>query len=181
MKKLLTALTILTLMTLPAFAEPMQIKVKAISYISTKTPTPYINVTTLADATLPTDLFLPKGTILYGNMIDIVQPQKYGKNATFSFQLTEYKKANGIKQTLAQPIILKYKQQMRPNFERSTFSVEGNNGWATEFSPHDITLMKESTSPVDFLKKEMIKDSIFDTGWQIELKPGNTLFFKYEN
>lgn len=67
---------------------------------------------------------------------------------------------------------------MRPNIERSSITIGGDSGFV--FSPRDIELAKESSSVGDFLKKELIKDSPLDTGWDIELKKGDSVKFNIQ-
>ena len=174
MKKFLLTAAMLCVSANFAFAGDV-LKVKAVSSISTKHPSD-IAVQVKDPATVG-NLEVQQGYILYGKMVDVVPPQKMGKNAQFSFEILSYRDANGIEHSLNAPITIKYRQQMRPNMERSSFTIGDETGSGVTFSPYDIKLAKESTSVGDFLKKELIKDSPLDTGWEIELKPGDSLKF----
>lgn len=178
MKRILLSVLTLIFSTSLVFATEI-LKAEAITPISTKKPTEDISVKVLEAITFG-EINAQKGYILNGKMIDIVPPQKMGKNATFTFKIMSYQDLNGLKTVLKTPIKIQYRQQMRPNIERSSITVGDMSDSGFVFSPHDITIAKESKGVGDFLKKELIKDSIFDTGWDIELKSGQTIKFNVE-
>ena len=107
------------------------LKVKAVSSISTKYPSD-IAVQVKDPATVG-NLEVHQGYILYGKMVDAVPPQKMGKNAQFSFEILSYRDANGIEHALNAPITIKYRQQMRPNMERSSFTIGMKQARALRF------------------------------------------------
>lgn len=107
------------------------LKVKAVSSISTKYPSD-IAVQVKDPATVG-NLEVHQGYILYGKMVDAVPPQKMGKNAQFSFEILSYRDANGIEHALNAPITIKYRQQMRPNMERSSFAIGMKQARALRF------------------------------------------------
>lgn len=170
MKKILTLFAVILLSTVSAFASDTM-KVKALTPLSTKNPTTDMSVSVIKDTTYKSYNFL-QGYVLTGEMVDVIQPQKYGKNATFSFKITSYTDLNNKKYNLNEPLTVKYRQQIKPNYERSTIS-SGN----VEFSPYDITLMKESKSVGEFIKKDLTKDSFWQPGWDIKIKSGETFSF----
>lgn len=178
MKKILLSILTLVLSSTLAFAAEI-LKAETITPISTKKPVEDISVKVLEAISLG-DINVQKGYVLNGKMIDVVQPQKMGKNATFAFKIMSYEDLNGQKTVLKTPIRVQYRQQMRPNLERSSITLGDTSGSGFVFSPHDITIAKESKGVGDFLKKELIKDSMFDTGWDIELKSGQTIKFNVE-
>ena len=178
MKKILLSVLTLIMSTTLVFAVEI-LKAETITPISTKKPVEDISVKVLESISLG-DINLQKGYVLNGKMIDVVQPQKMGKNATFAFKIMSYEDLNGQKTVLNTPIKVQYRQQMRPNIKRSSFTIGDAGGSGFVFSPHDITIAKESKGVGDFLKKELIKDSMFDTGWDIELKSGQTIKFNVE-
>lgn len=109
------------------------LNVKAVSSISTKYPSD-IAVQVKDPATVG-NLEVHQGYILYGKMVDAVPPplQKMGKNAQFSFEILSYRDANGIEHALNAPITIKYRQQMRPNMERSSFTIGMKQARALRF------------------------------------------------
>src|SRR5574344_801330 len=165
MKKLFI-LFITFLLTLSTVFASQILRVKAVTPISTKNPTKNISVLVLENVVYKNFNFA-KGDILYGEMINVIQPRKMGKNATFSFKITSYEDLKNVEHALSEPITINYRQQLKPNFERSEFS-SGN----LCFSPYDVTLMKESKSVGDFIIKDTFKDSFWQPGWQIEIKTG---------
>lgn len=174
MKKFLLAIAMFCVCTNFAFANGI-LKVKAVTPISTKAPSDI--AVQVKEPAVVGDLELNSGCILYGKMVDVIPPQKMGKNAQFSFEILSFRDESGIEHNLKSPITIKYRQQMRPNLERSSFTVGDESGSGVTFSPYDIKLAKESSSAGEFLKKELIKDSPLDTGWEIELKAGDSLKF----
>lgn len=152
------------------------LKVRAITPISTENPQENITVEALQDITVG-GFDIMKGYTLYGKMIDVVPPQKMGKNANFSMKIVAYDDFKDVRHELAKPVILKYRQQMRPNFERSTFSIGCERDSGLQFSPYDIKLMKESTSVWDYIKKDVTKDSFWQPGWGIILKKDDVFKF----
>ena len=124
------------------------LKVKAVSSISTKYPSD-IAVQVKDPATVG-NLEVHQGYMLYGKM------------HRTRFECADY---HQISSTNAP--------------EHGTLIVYNRDetGSGVAFSPYDKKLAKESTSAGDFLKKELIKDSPLDTGWKIELKPGDSLKF----
>src|SRR5574344_351631 len=160
MKKFFILIAVLFFSSISVSAET--VKVKAITPISVQ----------VLDNVSYNSFNFVEGNILYGEMVDVIQPQKYGKNATFSFKIVSFLDNNGIKHTLSKPITIKYRQQLKPNFERSTFS---SGCWS--FSPYDVTLMKESSSVGAFIKKDTFKDAFWQPGWQIIIKSGDNFHF----
>lgn len=178
MKKILAALIFSLFISHSVLAAEI-LRAKALTPISTKHPSEFISVQVVSDIEINGNLF-EKGFILSGKMINVVQPQAMCKNATFTFEILEYKDLNGNVQELSSPIKVKYRQQMRPNLERSSITIGDTDDSGFVFSPKDIEIAKESSSVGDFLKKEMIKDSPFDTGWDIELKKGDSIKFNIQ-
>jgi hypothetical protein len=152
------------------------LKVMAVTPISTEKPSENITVQALEDISIG-DWDIMKGFVLYGKMIDVVQPQKYGKNAKFSMQITSYDDLRGVNHTLKSPLTLPYRQQLRPNYERSELSFGNGSGSSINISPYDFKLMKESTSVWDYIKKDSTKDSFWQPGWQIDLKKDDIFRF----
>src|SRR5574344_163659 len=76
------------------------LRVKAITPISTKNPTKYISVSVLDDATYK-NLNFTKGYILYGEMVDVIQPHKMGKHATFSFKIISFTDVKNVQHDLS--------------------------------------------------------------------------------
>lgn len=176
MKKFLSALVLSLIISQSVFAAEI-LRAKAITPISTKHPSEFISVQVTGDTEINGNRF-EKGYILSGKMTNVIQPQTMYKNATFTFEILTYKDLNGNVHELSAPIEVKYRQQMRPNIERSSITIGGDSGFV--FSPRDIELAKESSSVGDFLKKELIKDSPLDTGWDIELKKGDSVKFNIQ-
>lgn len=106
-------------------------KVKAVSSISTKYPSDI--AVQVKDSATVGNLEVHQGYILYGKMVDAVPPQKMGKNAQFSFEILSYRDANGIEHALNAPITIKYRQQMRPNMKRSSFTIGMKQARALRF------------------------------------------------
>ena len=87
MKKFFFIILCFVFMT-PVNAEVL--KAKAIETISTKTPKEIISVRLVRDFSIDKDINLKKDYILTGQMIDIVTPDKWHQNASFTFIPTSY-------------------------------------------------------------------------------------------
>ena len=124
------------------------LKVKAVSSISTKYPSDIADQ--VKDPATVGNLEVHQGYILYGKMVDAVPPQKMGKNAQFSFEILSYRDANGIEHALNAPITIKYRQQMRPNMERSSFAIGMKQARALRFHLMTKNLRKKGQVRVIF-------------------------------
>src|SRR5574344_2111479 len=151
--------------------------------INTENPPSTVELEAISNMDLG-DIQIEKGYVLYGDFIDLIPPRAWGKNATFSVKLTKYKDLRGDEHAIQGEHVIKYRQALRPQYDRAEFSLMGSSdGGRTEsgvcFSPYDIKLMKESKNVGEFLWKDMNKDSAWNPGFELKYKPKETIYFNY--
>lgn len=94
MKKLcLSILCILGLLSQPVFAKV--VAVQALDDFSTENPSRMMSVKMLEDITLDETLTFKTGDIIEGKVVDVTDPKRLKRNATFSFVPLSYKNENG--------------------------------------------------------------------------------------
>ncbi len=158
-------------------------KARTLESFDTKNPSKEFSIKALNDMVLG-NLEIKEGFILKGEVIEVIPPQAYGKNATFSLKLVSFQDLKGNIHNISGEHIIKYRQKLKPNWERQSFSLTGSSdGGRTEtditFSPYDVKLMKESKSVGEFLWKDMTKDSFWQPGWDLKYKTNEVIYFNY--
>ena len=111
MKKILFAM-MFCLLALSVRAEVL--KAKAVDEISTTNPTEYISVRLVRDFALDKETTLKKDYILTGKMTDIVDPEKWHHNGSFTFIPTSYKDTDGNIHKIEKEIKATYRQKIKP-------------------------------------------------------------------
>ena len=76
-------------------------KGSALDEISTKNPKEFIKVKALRDLNLGNGVIIKKDSIITGKMTEVVSPEKFHKNASFTFIPTEYIDNNGVKHSIS--------------------------------------------------------------------------------
>ncbi|MCR5265055.1 MAG: hypothetical protein K6E29_00500, partial [Cyanobacteria bacterium RUI128] len=92
MKKICFLISMIMLLCLPAQAEVMA--VQAITTVSTDKPDSVIKVKVIRDCKLG-DVELKIGYILEGKMLNVINPKRLKRNASFTFYPTYYHDLNG--------------------------------------------------------------------------------------
>ncbi len=110
MKRLIITLTILFVTACTAFAEDM--KVMALSDFSTAAPKE-IQVKVLQTMLLDEDIKIEAGSIVTGDMIDVIPAKRLKRDATFSFMPTSFKTPNNERYKINK----KYIGKFSPKFE----------------------------------------------------------------
>ena len=121
MKKLYLVLILLFLFMTSADAQVF--KGRSLSEISTKNPQDIIEVKALKELKLGNGVIIEKNSIITGKMTDVVSPEKFHKNASFTFIPTEYTDSKGIKHLISNEIKATYRQKLKPDFEHSEIGV----------------------------------------------------------
>jgi hypothetical protein len=88
------------------------IEVMSLSDFSTAKPPASITVELLDNVDLDENTTLSAGTAVQGKLIDVVSPKRLKKDATFSFEPTSYKDANGETKVLHTNTIAKYSKTL---------------------------------------------------------------------
>ena len=94
MKKLcLSVLCILGLLSQPVFAK--MVAVQALDDFSTENPSRVMSIKMLEDITLDEAVSFKMGDIVEGKVVDVTDPKRLKRDATFSFVPLSYKNENG--------------------------------------------------------------------------------------
>lgn len=94
MKKFYLSMVLSLLLCAPALAKT--IEVEALNNFSTANPPKTMTIKVVADVyNDENQLAVPKGTVINGKIVDVKDPKRLKRNATFSFVPTTYTDANG--------------------------------------------------------------------------------------
>ncbi len=94
MKKISGSLFLLLVMLgQPVLAKP--IAVEAMSSFTTENPPKEMSIKLLEDVAIDDDLTIKSETVVDGNVVDVTDPKRLKRNATFTFVPTSYKDNNG--------------------------------------------------------------------------------------
>lgn len=157
-------------------------KGKALDEISTKNPKSEIQVKAIKELDLGGGVVIEKDFILTGKMTDVVSPEKFHKNASFTFIPTEYTDNNGVKHKIKDEIKATYRQKLKPDFKHSEISVGGANSSSSfVFSPSYISDTKkivkgEGKEVWDDYKN---RNTPWGNGEDIEIKANETIYFNF--
>lgn len=105
MKKFFMILALLFVIQ-PAIAQTVH--VQTTKDFSTENPPKSMSVLLLDDLVLNETLTIPNGSILYGDVVDVIDPKRLKRDATFSFELKNYITTSGENHNLEQPYTGKY-------------------------------------------------------------------------
>ncbi len=130
-------------------ADAQVFKGRSLSEISTKNPQDTIEVKSLKKLNLGNGTIIEKNSIIKGKMTDVVSPEKFHKNASFTFIPTEYTDSNGIKHLISKEIKATYRQKLKPDFEHSEIGV----GMTTDGSDPSNSMYVFSPSYISNTKK----------------------------
>ena len=161
-------------MYISANAEVM--KATSVDGVSTKNPKEIINVKMVRDFNLDNDITLKKGYILTGKMQDIVNPDKWHHNASFTFIPTSYTDMEGNEYHITKEIKATYRQKIKP------VSKEWGVGVGDlYFSPSYITNAKRMANgeTKEVFDEFCDKTTPWGKGTQIDIKPNEVLYFNF--
>ena len=117
---------------------------------------------------------MKKGYVLSGKMLNITEPEKWHKNASFTFIPTSYTDLDGNSHKIDKEIKTTYRQKMKPDYKHSEITA---GPWM--FSPAYIDdakkLMNGETKEVweDYSNRS----TPWGKGVQIDIKPNETIYF----
>lgn len=125
MKKIFMILALLFVMQ-PAIAQTVH--VQTTRDFSTENPPKSMSVLLLDNLVLNETLTVPNGSLLYGDVIDVVDPKRLKRDATFSFELKSYRTTAGENHNLEQPYIGKYTTKLnKAQIAKSAALTVGNH------------------------------------------------------
>ena len=120
MKKIFLLFAIFVLCVSSANAQVF--KARALGEISTKNPSETIKVKALRDLNLSNGLIIEKNSIITGKMTEVVSPQKFHKNASFTFIPIEFIDPEGAEHKIETEVRASYRQKLKPDFKHSQIS-----------------------------------------------------------
>lgn len=152
------------------------LKAHAVDEISTKSPKEVISVKLARDFVLDKDITLKKDYILTGKMLDIVNPDKWHHNASFTFIPISYKDTSGNEYEITKEIKATYKQKVKP-----VHTEWGVGAGGYYFSPTYVDNIKRMAHGET---KEVVDEYYnMSTPWgkgiEIEIKPNEVLYFNF--
>ena len=92
MKKICLTLLTTLIFTLPSFAKT--IEVEGLSDFTTANPPKFYTIKVLGEIQLDKDITLKNGDIVHGKIVDVTDPKRLKRNATFSFVPTTINSAS---------------------------------------------------------------------------------------
>ncbi|GEM_PF-4665683 len=173
-RNLLFVLLLSLIICIPANAEVM--KARAVGEISTTSPKEFISVRLSRDFVLDSETTLKENTVLTGKMLDIVKPDKWHQNASFTFIPTSYTDADGTVHEITKEIRATYRQKIKP------VSKEWGVGVGDlYFSPSYVTNTKRM---INGETKEVFdefcdKTTPWGRGIQVDIKPDEVIYFNF--
>lgn len=179
MKKIILLVCVIFLSSLTSIANADVLKAKALCHVSTENPPETLTVRIINRFRTPDGITLSCGYVLMGTMQDIVQPDKWCKNASFSYKIDGYIDAQDKYHALKDSVVITYRQKLEPDLEHSEISVMGQNDSGITFSPRTFTRIKESSSVGDNISKFYNENAPWRLGKQINIKPNELIFFNY--
>ena len=125
-------------------ADAQVFKGRSLSEISTKNPQEIIEVKALKELRLENGITIEKNSVITGKMTDVISPEKFHKNASFTFIPTEYTDSKGVKHIISNEIKATYRQKLKPDFKHSEFAIGGSDSSSMfVFSPSYISDTKK--------------------------------------
>lgn len=109
MKKIFTALFLMTILSAPTMAKT--VKVEALSDFSTANPTAKMEVKAVSDLEIDAQNVILPNYILKGEIVEVKDPTRLKRDATFRFLLTSYVDKEGKEHHLKEPVTGKYTTQ----------------------------------------------------------------------
>lgn len=120
MKKM--CLSLMALICCMGVVNAQVFKGKAVEKISTKSPSEIIKIKALRDLNLGNGLIIEKNSIITGKMTDVASPEKFHKNASFTFIPTSYTDPEGLEHSIDKEVKAIYRQKLKPDFKHSEIS-----------------------------------------------------------
>ena len=179
MKKTFILFALLTLITIKANAQVF--KGTSLTEISTPNTPNEIQVKASKELNLGNNVVIQKGDIIKGKVTDVVAPQKYHKNATFTFIPTEYTDSKGTVHKIEKEIKATYRQKMKPDFEHSEFGIGGSSDSMFVFSPSYIKNAKKilNGETREVWDDYQNRNTPWGKGEEISIKTNETIYFNF--
>ena len=177
--------------SLPASAA-QKVKVTALTPFNSLNPVSTMKVITLEKAEFDNGIVFEDGTVIYGDIIDIKQPKRAKRNASFKFKPTSYM-YNGQTHTINDPKFIakysEYKQLDKAELATSAAATAGGFLFHIPLLSESVSFLKGVVkNPEDNRLKsgavQVYKDSIFsyvEEGKDIDLKENTMFVLKFKS
>lgn len=180
MKKICLLIAILVLCINSANAQVF--KARAIDDISTKNPKEIIKVKAVRDLNLGNGIIIQKDSIITGKMTEVVSPEKFHKNASFTFIPTEYTDSNGVTHIIPNEIKATYRQKLKPDLQHSEIGVGDYSGSSMfVFSPSYISNTKKiiKGEGKEVWDEYQNRNTPWGKGEEINIKSDELIYFNF--
>ncbi len=185
MKKIYLLIALLTLCISQANAQVF--KGRALEEISTKNPSETISVKAIDDLKLENGIIIEKKSIITGKMTEVTSPEKFHKNASFTFIPTQYTDPNGITHKIETEVKATYRQKLKPDFKHSEISFgmssDGKDplNSAFIFSPSYISNTKKIIhgEGKDVWEDYKNRNTPWGKGEEISIKTNEVIYFNF--
>ena len=187
MKRYIIVLLFILLAQIPVSAETMA--VQAVNTISTNKPNNEVVVKVIRDCKLD-GVDLEIGYILEGKMLNVTDPKRLKKDATFTFYPVIYKDLYGNEHRFSKV----YVGEFSPKFEinpaklaKSAVLTVGNHfvkGISSGFYAVEGAIQNEDGNRVKSAVQNVYENSVFsyaEKGKQLEIKPGTCFGLKFDD
>ena len=175
MKKSIFFITVLSLFTCIA-ANADVLKARAVETISTKSPKEVISVKLVRDFALDNETTLKEGYVLTGKMLDIVAPDKWHHNASFTFIPTSYKDTEGKEYKIEKEVRATYRQKIKPVSKEWGVGV-GDLYFTPSYIDNTKRIVKGESKQV--FDEFCDKTTPWGKGIQIDIKPDEVIYFNF--
>ena len=173
-KSFLYILALSIAMVIPVQAEVL--KAKAVDGVSTTSPKEVISVKLVRDFALDSETTLKKDYILTGKMLDIVSPDKWHQNASFTFIPTSYKDLEGNEYAIKKEIKATYRQKIKPISKEWGVGV-GDLYFSPSYIDNAKRMARGETKQV--FDEFCDKTTPWGKGIQVDIKPDEVLYFDF--
>lgn len=186
MKKLcLSILFIFGLLSQPVFAKV--VAVQALDDFTTENPPRVMSVKILEDFTLDDTLSLKNGDIVEGKIVDVTDPKRLKRNATFSFIPLSYKNTTGETIEIKGYYPAKYTKKLnKGELAKNTALGVGNffvKGLSLGYSAVEGAIKNEKNNRFKSSVNEVYEDSPFsyvEKGGEIVIVKEQTFFLNFK-
>lgn len=185
MKKFYLSMVLSLLLCAPALAKT--IEVEALSDFSSINPPKTMTIKVVADVyNDENQLAVPKGTVINGKIVDVKDPKRLKRNATFSFVPTTYTDANGNVNKVKRHFAGKYTTPIdKKKLAKNAALGVGNyfvKGLSMGYNTLEGVVKNEEDNRLKSGAKALYKSSpisYIEEGQDIEIKTGEIFYLKF--
>lgn len=184
MKKFYMSLVLSLLLCAPALAKT--IEVEALNDFSTANPPKTMSVRVVTDVTEDYKVIVPKDTIVYGKIVNVKDPKRLKRNASFSFQPTSYTDPQGITHPIKRQFSGKYTTKLDKKAVAKSAALSVGNyfvkGLSMGYRTIEGVVKDEEDNRLKSGAKALYESSpvsYIEEGQEIELKAGEIFYLQF--